>query len=141
MKNYFISQELEQQGPFKVSYLLKEPCEGLLPLVRKRLRQSKCSASPHVRCHWYLDIVPLRASRSEAIRYLTLRWGLSLDQVLVVASEQGDGELIKGLNTAVVPVEHDPSLETLRSQQRVFFSSVAREGIVDGLKHFRFLKK
>ena len=141
LKNYFIFQAIEQQGPFKVSYLLKEPCEGLLPLVRKRLLSSKCSASPHVRCHWYLDIVPLRASRSEAIRYLTLRWGLSLDQVLVVASEQGDAELIKGLNTAVVPVEHDPSLETLRSQQRVFFSSVAREGILDGLKHFQFFKK
>ena len=141
LKNYFVFQSLEQQGPFKVSYLLKEPCEGLLPLVRKRLRQSKCSASPHLRCHWYLDIVPLRASRSEAIRFLTLRWGLTLDQVLVVASEQGDGELIKGLTTAVVPVEHDPSLEALRSQQRVFFSSVEREGIVDGLKHFRFLKK
>ena len=141
LKNYFIFQAIEQQGPFKVSYLLKEPCEGLLPLVRKRLLNSKCSASPHVRCHWYLDIVPLRASRSEAIRYLTLRWGLSLDQVLVVTNEQGDAELIKGLNTAVVPVEHDPSLETLRSQKRVFFSSVAREGIVDGLKHFQFFKK
>jgi len=141
LKNYFVLQSLEQQGPFKVSYLLKEPCEGLLPLVRKRLRQSKCSASPHLRCHWYLDIVPLRASRSEAIRFLTLRWGLSLHQVLVVASEQGDGELIKGLTTVVVPVEHDPSLEALRSHQRVFFSSVARDGVVDGLKHFRFLKK
>jgi len=141
LKNYFIFQSFDQQGPFKVSYLLKEPCEGLLPLVRKRLRQSKCSASPHLRCHWYLDIVPLRASRSEAIRFLTLRWGLSLDQVLVVASEQGDGELIKGLTTVVVPVEHDPSLEALRSQQRVFFSSVAREGVVDGLKHYGFLEK
>jgi len=114
LKNYFIFQSLDQQGPFKVSYLLKEPCEGLLPLVRKRLRESKCSASPHLRCHWYLDIVPLRASRSEAIRFLTLRWGLSLDQVVVVQSEQGDAELIKGLTTAVVPVEHDPSLEALR---------------------------
>tara|TARA_B100000965_G_scaffold34900_1_gene25786 strand:+ start:119 stop:2251 length:2133 start_codon:yes stop_codon:yes gene_type:complete len=140
LKNYFVFQSLEQQGPFKVSYLLKEPCEGLLPLVRKRLRQSKCSALPHLRCHWYLDVVPLRASRAEAIRFLTIRWGLSLDQVLVVASEQGDGELIKGLTAAIVPVEHDPSLEELRSQQRVFFSSVAREGVVDGLNYFSLLK-
>ena len=140
LKNYFVFQSVDQQGPFKVSYLLKEPFDGLLPLVRKRLRQSKCFATPYLRCHWYLDIVPLRASRSEAIRFLILRWGLSLDQVLVVASEQGDGELIKGLTTALIPVEHDPSLESLRSQQRVFFSSVDREGVADGLKHFRFLK-
>ena len=140
LKNYFIFQEPEQQGPFKVSYLLKETFEGLLPLVRKRLRQFKCSATPHLRCHWYLDVVPLRASRSEAIRFLTLRWGMSLDQVLVIASEQGDGELIKGLTIAVVPFEHDSSLEALRSQQGVFFSAVARDGVVDGLKHFRFMK-
>ncbi len=141
LENYFVFQSFDQQGPYKVSFLLKKPFEGLLPLVRKRLRQAKCFAAPHLRCHWYLDVLPLRASRSEAIRFLTLKWGLSLDQVLVVASEQGDGELIKGLTTVVVPVEHDPSLETLRSQQRVFFSSVAKEGVVDGLKHFRFVKK
>ena len=72
---------------------------------------------------------------------MTLRWGLSLEQVLIVASQQGDAELLKGLPSTVVPFEHDSSLEGLRSQQGVFFSSVPREGVVDGLKYFRFLKK
>ena len=97
--------------------------------------RSGLAASPHLKCHWYLDVVPLRASRAEAIRYLSLRWGLSLEKVLVVASQQGDAELISGLTTSVIPFDHDPSLDVLRSQQRVFFSE-ARDGVLDGLKNF-----
>ena len=81
----------------------------------------------------------MRASRAEAIRFLTLRWGLSLEKVLVVASQQGDAELIRGLTTSVIPFDHDSSLDGLRSQQRVFFSD-AQDGVLDGLKHFRFFK-
>ena len=137
LKDYLELQSTEQQGSSKVSYLLKEPSEAILPLVRNRLRQSGLAASPHLKCHWYLDIVPLRASRSEAIRFLTLRWNLSLEKVLIVASQQGDAELIKGLTTALVPLDHDSSLDGFKSQQRVFFSN-SKNSIADGLKHFRF---
>ena len=135
LKDYLELQSSEHQAPYKVSYLLKEPSDAILPLVRKRLRQSGLAASPHLKCHWYLDVVPLRASRAEAIRYLTLRWGLSLEKVLVVASQQGDAELIRGLTTSIIPFDHDSSLDGFRSQQRVFFSE-ARDGVLDGLKNF-----
>tara|TARA_B100000579_G_C22624060_1_gene753284 strand:- start:90 stop:893 length:804 start_codon:yes stop_codon:yes gene_type:complete len=138
LKDYLELQASENQGPFKVSYLLKEPSDAILPLVRKRLRQAGLAATPHLKCHWYLDIVPLRASRAEAIRFLTLRWDLSLDKILIVASQQGDAELIKGLTTSVIPFDHDSSLDHLRSEQRVLFSDV-EDGVLEGLKYFRFL--
>ncbi len=137
LKDHLDLQEDDQQSSFKVSYLLRKPDNAILPLVRKRLRQKGQSALPYLRCHWYLDVVPLRASRTEAIRHLVLRWGLSLENVFVVASQQGDAELIRGLTTAVVPVDHDPCLESLRSQQRAFFSSRKNNGLLDGLKAFR----
>jgi len=139
LKDYLQLQPTANQGPFKISYLLREPSEAILPLVRKRLRQSGLAASPSLKCHWYLDVVPLRASRAEAIRFLTLRWGLSLEKVFVVASQQGDADLITGLINTVIPFDHDSSLERLRSQQRVFFSD-GQDGVLDGLKHFRFFK-
>ncbi len=138
LKDHLILQETDQQAPFKVSYLLREPGDAILPLVKKRLRQQNQAARPHLRCHWYLDVVPLRASRTEAIRHLSLRWGLNLDEVFVVASQQGDAELIRGLTKTVVPVEHDPCLEGFRTQQRVFFASKSQNGVLDGLKHYRF---
>ncbi len=139
LKDYLELQSADFQGPFKVSYLLKESSSAIIPLVRKRLRKFGLAASPHLKCHWYLDVVPLRASRAEAIRFLTLRWGLSLDKVLVVASQQGDDELIRGLTTSIIPFDHDSSLDGLRSQQRVFFSDDQND-VLDGLKYFRFFK-
>ena len=138
LRDYLELQEKEQQSPYKVSYLLKNPDHAILPLVRKRLRQKGQAALPYLRCHWYLDVIPLRASRTEAIRHLALRWNLPLEQIFVVASEQGDAELICGLTTAVVPAEHDPCLESLRSQQRVFFASRVKDSLVEGLRHYRF---
>ncbi len=139
LKDYLEPQSTDQQGLYKVSYLLKEPSDAVLPLVRKRLRQFGLAASPHLKCHWYLDVVPLRASRAEAIRFLTLRWGLSLEKVIIVASQQGDAELIRGLTTNIITSDHDSSLDGFRSQQRVFFSD-AQDEVLDGLKHFRFFK-
>ncbi len=139
LKDYLELQSSDNQGPFKVSYLLKEHSDAILPLVRKRLRNSGLAATPHLKCHWYLDVVPLRASRVEAIRFLTLRWGLSLEKVLIVVSQQGDAELMKGLTGTVVSSDHDSSLDLLKFQQRVFFSDY-QEGLIDGLKHFRFVQ-
>ena len=138
LKEHLELQAIEQQSFYKVSYLLKKPGDSILPLIRKRLRQKSQAATPYLRCHWYLDVIPMRASRTEAIRYLSLRWGIPLEKFLVVASQQGDAELIRGLTSSLVPVEHDPCLESLRSQQRVFFASKSTKGLLDGLKHYRF---
>ncbi len=139
LSGHLTSQEDNQQGPYKVSYLLSEPGDAILPLVRKRLRNKRQAAWPHLRCHWFLDVIPLRASRSEAIRYLSLRWGLPLEKILVVASQQGDAELIRGLTGTVVPASYDPCLESYRSQHRAFFASRSEiSGLLDGLNHYRF---
>ena len=47
----------------------------MLPPIRQRLRQHGQPARPHLRCHWFLMCCP-RESRSEAIRFLSLRWQL-----------------------------------------------------------------
>jgi len=135
-------QDPVQQGPFKVSYLLRQSGESILPLVRQRLRQHRLSARPYLRCHWFLDVLPLRASRSEAIRFLSLRWQLPLERIMVVASQQGDAELVRGLPATVVLADHDPSLDGFRQQQRVFFASHTRvSGVLEGLQHYRFLSR
>ena len=130
----------DHQGPFKVSYLLRQPGPSVLPLIRQRLRQQHQAARPNLRCHWFLDVLPLRASRSEAIRFLSLRWSLPLDRFLVVASQQGDLELVQGLPAAVIPSDHDPCLDGCRQLQRVYFADRARlSGVLEGLQHYRFL--
>ncbi len=134
-------QPSEHQGAFKLSYTIREPREEILPLIRRRLRLRRQAARPQLRCHWFLDVLPLRASRSEAIRFLALRWGLPLEQMLVVASEQGDGELVCGRPATIVLGGHDPCLEDFRQQQRVYFASRPQlPGVLEGIQHYRFLR-
>ncbi len=131
-------QSDDQQGLYKVSYLLKEPGESILPLIRNRLRQQGCQAMPFLRCHWYLDILPLRASRSEAIRFLSLSWGLPLEKIFVIASQQGDAELVNGMTTTVIPMNYDPSLEIFRTQKRVYFESDVSSSFTSEFTHYRY---
>ena len=135
-------QPESDQGPFKVSYLLTEPDSGILPVVRQTLRSHGLLARPHLFQHWYLDVLPLLASKVEALRHAALCWDLSLEAILVEASQQGDAELLQGLALGVVPRDHDPELERLRQHRRVFFSSRPQAwGLLDGLRHHRFLRR
>jgi sucrose-phosphate synthase len=130
------------QGPYKVSYTLGEADQSILPTVRQLLRRRGLLARPHLFQHWYLDVLPLTASKSEAIRYLALRWNLPLSSILVEAAQQGDGELLRGLPLGVVPDDHDPVLESLRGRRRVFFASRPQAwGLLEGLDHHRFLQR
>ncbi|MEB3234965.1 MAG: HAD family hydrolase [Cyanobacteriota bacterium] len=130
------------QGPFKLSYTLAEPDQGILPLVRQTLRSHGLLARPHLFQHWYLDVLPLTASKVEALRYVALHWDLALSSILVEASRQGDAELLQGLPLGVVPGDHDPDLDQLRQHRRVYFSSRPQAwGLLDGLKHHRFLRR
>ena len=135
-------QDLDHQSRFKVSYLLRASNGGLIGLARQCLRRHGLQAEPQLRCHWFLDVLPQRASRSEAIRFLAQSWGLSLEQVLVVASQQGDGELLDGLPATVVPADHDPCLLGQRTQQRVYLSKrPSVEAVLDGIDHYKFKTK
>ncbi|NDC34328.1 MAG: glycosyltransferase [Synechococcaceae bacterium WB9_2_112] len=135
-------QPEDDQGPFKLSYTLAEPDQGILPVVRQTLRSHGLLARPHLFQHWYLDVLPLTASKVEALRYAALNWNLELGSILVEASRQGDGELLQGLPLGVVPNDHDADLEPLRQHRRVFFSSRPQAwGLLDGLRHHRFLSR
>ncbi|MBM5800302.1 MAG: glycosyl transferase family 1, partial [Cyanobacteria bacterium K_DeepCast_35m_m2_023] len=74
--------------------------------------------------------------------YVALRWTLPLGSMLIEASQQGDAELLQGLALGVVPGDHDPDLDRLRQQSRVFFSSRPQAwGLLEGLRHHRFLRR
>ncbi len=136
--DHFILQSKDQQGPYKISYLLNSSNKSILSLVKNRLRKSGCLATPHLQSHYYLDLVPLCASRVEAIRYLSLRWGLPLENLFVVASQQGDDELINGLTTTLIPDNFDSSLEKFRNHKRVCFSHSLNSDSLISSNHYQY---
>ncbi|KAF0904030.1 hypothetical protein E2562_031547 [Oryza meyeriana var. granulata] len=52
-----------------------------------------------------LSVIPIHASRSKALRYLSVRWGIELPNVVVLVGETGDSdyeELFGGLHKTVI---------------------------------------
>ena len=87
-----------------------------------------------------IDILPIRASKGLAIRYLSIKWGIALDRILVVGDSGNDEEMLMGDTLGVVVASHSAELDKLEGKYRVYFSpGKYADGILDGIKHYNFL--
>ncbi|KAM1046606.1 hypothetical protein ACFX1X_026338 [Malus domestica] len=90
-------------------YAFKVQAPGKLPPVKELRKVLRIQA---LRCHVIycqngtrVNVIPVLASRSQALRYLYLRWGVDLSKVVVLAGECGDTDyegLLGGLHQSVV---------------------------------------
>ncbi|KAF2927778.1 probable sucrose-phosphate synthase 3 isoform X2 [Oryza sativa Japonica Group] len=69
-----------------------------------------------------LSVIPIHASRSKALRYLSVRWGIELQNVVVLVGETGDSdyeELFGGLHkTVILKGEFNTSANRIHSVRR-----------------------
>ncbi|KAK8933954.1 Sucrose-phosphate synthase [Platanthera zijinensis] len=127
-------EDLAACNPHCISFLINDPTKAKpVDELRQKLRMRG------LRCHLMycrnstrLHVVPLLASRSQALRYLFVRWGLSVMNMYVFLGEGGDTdheELIAGSHKTVImrgAVERGPDL-LLRTA-----GSYQKEDIVPG---------
>ncbi len=132
-------QEEFTQRKFKISYFMEENSDNLQQvkdvLVKNRLKTTVIFS--HGR---FLDILPYRASKGKAIRYLAYRWNIPYEHILVAGDSGNDKEMLKGELLGVVVSNYSKELEGLKGSKRIYFSK--REfagGIIDGIKHYNFL--
>ncbi|MEN8215527.1 MAG: HAD-IIB family hydrolase [Pseudomonadota bacterium] len=137
-------QEQANQSEFKISYLLDTE-RVKKKLIRrdqivKRLRQNRLLANVILTYGQFLDLLPIRASKGLAVRYLAYRWGLPLEQFLVAGDSGNDEDMLKGEALGVVVGNYSAELEKLRGKPRIYFAKghYAR-GILEGIAHFGFL--
>ncbi|XP_022939797.1 probable sucrose-phosphate synthase 4 isoform X1 [Cucurbita moschata] len=78
---------------------------------RLRMRGLRCNIV-YVRAASRLNVLPLFASRRQALRYLSIKWGIDLSKMVVFVGEKGDTDhedLLVGLHKTIVlrgSVEH-----------------------------------
>ncbi|KAF3794156.1 putative sucrose-phosphate synthase 2 [Nymphaea thermarum] len=105
-----------------ISYLVKDPKKAKnIDELRQKLRMRG------LRCHLMycrnstrLQVIPLLASRSQALRYLFVRWGLNVANMYVLLGERGDTdyeELLSGSHKTMLlkGVVENGSEELLRT--------------------------
>lgn len=133
-------QPPENQGPFKRSYYfdVKKGFPGFREL-RRRMRLKGVRARMIHSHGEYIDFLPLRASKGQAIRHLCLRWGMPLERVLVAGDSGNDKQMLQGSTKGVVVGNHSRELKTLRPGDNLYFAQGRHAwGIMEGMDHYGF---
>lgn len=132
-------QASENQREFKLSYNVNPELIPSMAQIQRHLRERGLHARLVYSHEAYLDVLPVRASKGHAIRYLAYKWGLPLRDFLVAGDSGNDEEMLLGDTLAVVVGNHSPELEPLRGLYKVYFANAAcAGGIVEGLRHYGF---
>jgi len=133
-------QEQTNQSEFKISYLLDTERVKSRDQIVKRLRQNRLLANVIFTYGKFLDLLPIRASKGLAIRYLAYRWGLPLEQFLVAGDSGNDEDMLTGDALGVVVGNYSAELEKLKGKPRIYFAKGHyAKGILEGITHFGFL--
>lgn len=134
-------QEDEVQTKYKISYHMA-PGKDRLTRVHNLLLGKKISYRLVYSLNNFLDILPSRASKGKGIRYLSYKWGIPLENIMVSGNSGNDEEMLRGTLPAVVVANYSPELEYLRGLKNVYFSKKpCSGGIIEGLEHYHFIEK
>jgi sucrose-phosphate synthase len=117
-------QEEETQRRFKVSYYM-DPAKDRLATIHNRLLHHRCRYNLIYSHDRYLDILPYRASKGKAIRYLSYKWEIPLMNFLVCGDSGNDEEMLRGEPRAVVVANYSHELAELKGSRNVYFANSA----------------
>jgi len=129
-----------EQSQFKISYKIEPGVTPTAREIKRLLRTQDLHAKIVITETKYLDLLPIRASKGLAIRYLAFKWGIPLDKILVVGDSGNDEEMLLGDTLAVVVGSHSAELDKLRGKPRVYFAHGSfAQGIIEGIEYYDFL--
>jgi len=88
----------------------------------------------------YIDIVPSRASKGQALRYVMQRLDIPLEHVLVAGGSGADLDMMRGNTLAVVVANrHHEELSELENLEGIYFAGQSHAaGILEAAEHYDF---
>jgi sucrose-phosphate synthase len=128
-----------EQSRFKLSYYI-DPEIADLEEIKQRLHQEEQSVHVQMAFGQYLDILPQRASKGMALRYIADRKNIPLESVFVAGGSGADEDMMRG-NTlaAVVANRHHEELTQLVDVERIYFCEKSNAaGILEALAYYDF---
>jgi sucrose-phosphate synthase len=129
-----------EQSRFKISYYIDTAIAPSIERIHSLLYQAELSVNIIHSFGQYLDIVPIRASKGLALRYVAARWEIPLERVLVAGGSGADEDMMRGNPMAVVVANrHHEELSSLVNMERIHFARGAHaRGILEAIEHYGF---
>jgi sucrose-phosphate synthase len=132
-------QPPEAQRKFKISYFVDEAKAPSFREIIRHLRRQQLPVKGIYSHNMYLDLVPIRASKGDAIRYVALKWGLPVNRFLVAGASGNDETMLGGNTLGVVVGNYSPEIEKLRGLPQIYFAQGNYAwGILEALDHYDF---
>ncbi|TVR86225.1 MAG: HAD-IIB family hydrolase [Trueperaceae bacterium] len=133
-------QDDEAQRRFKLSYYLGD-ADGV-ERVKEALKRADLRASVIYSHEAFLDVLPVRASKGKAVRYLSQKWGYAPQQIAVAGDSGNDEEMLRGPFRAIIVGNYAPELEHLKGKRGVYTADAAyAAGVIEGLRHWSFIPR
>ena len=132
-------QAQSEQRRYKISYNLDEAKAPTRRQIVRHLRTHKLRVKVIYSQNKYLDILPIRASKGLAVRYLAIKWGLPPEHILVAGDSGNDEEMLSGDVLGVVVGNYSRELKRLQGRPRIYFAkNKYAKGIIEGIDHYGF---
>jgi len=135
-----LKQPKNEQSRFKISYYIDPEKAPSLEEINQLLHHEEQAVNVTLSFGQFLDILPIRASKGLALRYVAARWDIPLDHILVAGGSGADEDMMRGNTLAVVVGNrHHQELSQLEDTERIYFAQApGAGGILEALHHYDF---
>ncbi len=132
-------QSAEGQRLHKISYLVDPAQAPSIAEIQSHLHQHQLQVQLIYSHQEYLDLLPIRASKGDAVKYCATKWGFAIAQILVAGDSGNDEQMLSSDAKAVVVGNYSPELEKLRAQADIYFANGHyAQGILEAIAHYKF---
>jgi len=133
-------QQDPEQSQLKISYYFDSEDKPSLAKIKRTLRQRGLHADVIISRNYFVDIIPVRASKGAALRYVADKWGVPVEHILAAGDSGNDEDMLAGETLGVVVGNHSPELESLKGREHIYFADGEyAEGILEAIDYYDFL--
>lgn len=132
-------QSAEGQRTHKISYLVDPAKSPSIGEIQIYLQQYQLQVQIIYSHQEFLDILPIQASKGDAVSYCVNKWKFSIEKTLVAGDSGNDEQMLTSRAKAVVVGNYSSELEKLRGQANVYFAEGNyAQGILEAIAHYQF---
>lgn len=131
-------QEDKAQWRFKLSYYVDSSFDDDdFADLYKFLDDKKLRVKMLLTENRYLDLLPYRASKGNAVRYLSYKWKMPMEQIITSGNSGNDIDMLKGKCKGIVVSNYSPEMEVLKKNKHIYFAKTpVAKGVLEGILHY-----
>jgi sucrose-phosphate synthase len=133
-------QEEVAQNPFKISYYYDKEKYNHEQLI-KVLGTGWYKVNIILSHGEFIDFLPKRASKGNAIKFLCHKWAIPLSSVIAAGDSGNDVDMFRSSVRGIIVGNRSVELADYKTTKKMYVAkSPASSGILEGLKHYKIIK-